>query len=553
MKNIKIGAKLLISFLFIALTMASMWIYSIISLKDLNENTKLIYEEGMVPLEFLMETNKHTQEMRMNLQRWQFAKTNEDRSVFIKAIDESYIILKDIIAKQKDKVAMEDGKKSLDDLSIAISSYVAEIYNYIKTAKIDPITGLCTGSLSFEVLNAADEVSKEIDIAIEMRHDYAKKLLELNSQTANHSKEMAISILIIVLIFSFCFALALTFSITHPLHTIEVALSKIESGNMTFRTNLEREDEFGSLSKALDSLSTKLQTIFKNLRQDSDTLAEEAVELSDIGKQVASSTEQVNTSINAMASGAEEASANADRVANTAEKMSANMVTITTAVEDMSKSISQITSNAHDAGKIANEATMKSNDATSAMDKLGAAAEEIGQVTDEIKKIADKTNLLALNATIEAASAGEAGKGFAVVAGEVKELASQSAQSAEDIAKRIRGIQIGTSEAIKVINDVSNIIAKINQSIGIISSHVEQQTKASAEITNHVEQANVGIRRVAESIGEVAKGSREMSSNIEDVIKCSTSIQSTKQINQGSNKLAKLASNLKNVLDKLNL
>jgi len=553
MKNIKIGLKLIISFLFIAIIMASMWIYSIISLKDFNERTKLIYEEGIVPLEFLMEISKHTQEMRMNIQYWQFAKTNEDRSTFIKAIDESYNALRDMIAKQKDKMAMEDAEKSLNDLSIAISNYVVEIYNYIKTAKIDPITGLCTENLSLEVLNAANEMSKAVNIAVEMRRDYAKKLVELNSQTANHSKETAISILIIVLIFSFCFALALTFSITQPLHIIEEALSKIEHGNMTFRTNLEREDEFGSLSKALDSLSTKLQNVFKDLRQDSDIIAEEAVELSGIGKQVASSTEQVNTNINAMASGAEQASANSSKVANTAEKMSANMVTITTAVEGMSASINQIANNAYDAGKIANEATVKSNDAMSAMDKLKDAAEEIGQVTYEIKKIADKTNLLALNATIEAASAGEAGKGFAVVAGEVKELASQSSKSAEDIARRINGIQIGTSNAIKVINDVSNIIAKINQSIGIISSHAEQQSKASAEITNHVEQANVGIRSVAESIGEVAKGSSEMSRNIENVIECSTSVQSTKQINQGSDKLAKLATNLKNVLDRLSL
>jgi len=543
MKDIKIGSKLIISFLLIVAMMVFMGAYLVDSLKTLDRHTKLIYEEGMVPLKFLVETVQQTQEMRMNIQRWQFAKTNEERAFFIKSIDESYAILKDKIAKEK----------SLGDLQIAIVKYVVEAHNFAKTAKIDSITGICAENLSPAVLNTANVMSKAVSAAIEKRLSSTKEFLESISDTANESERIATVILISVLIFSFGFTIFLTFTITQPLRVVVDALSKIEQGNMTIRTNLEREDEFGTLSKSLDSLSEKLQTIFKNLRQNSDILADESVELSDIGKQVANATEQVNSNINAMASGAEEASTNADKVANTAEQMSNNMVTITTAVEKMSTSISQIANNAYDASKIASEATVKSNDATTAMDKLGAAAEEIGQVTDVIKKIADKTNLLALNATIEAASAGEAGKGFAVVAGEVKELASQSARSADDIAKRIRGIQIGTSEAVKVINDVSVIIAKINQSIGIISSHVEQQTKASVEIASHVEQANVGIKRVAESIGEVAKGSKEMSRNIEGVIESSTSIHNTKQINQGADKLARLASDLKSVLVKLSL
>jgi methyl-accepting chemotaxis protein len=544
MKNIKIGSKLIISFLFIVAMMIFMGAYLVDSLKTLNRHTKLMYEKGMVPLELLVKISQQTQEMRMEIQRWQFAKTNADRAARIKAIDESYAVLKNIVEKQENH---------LGNLLIATGKYVAEAHNYARTAKIDSITGLSAENLSPAVLNAANEMSRAVDVAIEARLGSAKELLESNSQTASDSEDVATAILIFVLIFSFGFTVFLTFSITQPLRIVVDALSKIEQGNMTVRTNLEREDELGILSKSLDNLSEKLQIIFKNLRQNSDMLADESVELSGIGKQVAYATEQVNSNINAMASNAEQASTNADKVADTAEQMSANMVTITTAVEKMSTSISQISNNAYDASKIANEATVKSNDATTAMDKLGAAAEEIGQVTDVIKKIADKTNLLALNATIEAASAGEAGKGFAVVAGEVKELASQSARSADDIARRIRGIQIGTSDAVKVIGDVSDIIAKINQSIEVISSHVEQQTKSSAEIASHVEQANVGIKRVAESIGEVAKGSKEMSRNIEGVIESSASIHNTKQINQGADKLARLASDLKHVLVKLSL
>jgi len=536
MKNIKMGPKLVASFMFIAAMAAFMGTYIIDSLKKLDEHTKLMYEKGMVPLEFLIKTAQQAQEMRMDIQRWQFAKTSESRAARIKSLDSIYAVLKDNISKQSDETR---------DLQIAIDKFAAEAHNHVKIAN--------TEDLSPAVLNAANVMSNAIATAIEIKLHSAKELLESNSKTANHSEEIAIAVLIIVLVFSFGCAIFLTFSITHPLRMVVGALSKIEKGNMTVRTDLQRGDEFGALSKALDSLAAKLQTMFGNLRENSDTLANSAEELSSIGKQVTSATEQVTVNIKSMASTAAKTSANADKVAAAAGQMSSNMSTIASAVEEMSASISQIANNAGDARKVANEASIKSTDATNAMNKLGTAAEEIGQVTDAIKKIADKTNLLALNATIEAASAGEAGKGFAVVAGEIKELANQSAKSADDITRRIREIQIDTSAAVTVINGVSDIIAKINQSIETISGHVSQQTKASNEIANNVAQANFGIKHVAESIGEVAKGSKDMACNIENVAKGSISVQSTNRINQGADELAKLASDLKNVLNKLNL
>jgi len=548
-KNIKIGPKLVVSFLFLAALMAFIGIYLLEGLINLGKHTETIYEKGAVPLGLLIETDDDMQEMRVQIREWWMAKTDEKRAAVLRTIVERHTRLKETIEAQKKLVLTDKGLRALEAMRVSIEKFVAEAYKYIESVKVFDVEGNPKdGGLPESVIAAGHEMTKAVEFAVQTRIGAVKNLSEETLKKSAYHQNVSIVILVVALLLSVVISTFLTFSITRPLNTVVGTLSKIENGDMTVRIGLDRGDELGALSRALDSLSTRLQTIFRNLRQNSDTLAGSAEELSSIGRQVTSATEQVNANINAMASGAEEASANANEVAGTAEQMSTNINTIAAAVEEMSASINQISSNAGEANKIADEATAKSSNATDAMNKLGAAAKEIGQVTDVIKKIADKTNLLALNATIEAASAGEAGKGFAVVAGEIKELANQSATSANDIARRIEGIQIGTGAAVTVIGEVSEIIIKINQSVVGISNHVDQQTKASNEIANNVAQANIGAKRVASAIGEVAKGSKDMARNAGEVAKNSISAQNTKQINQGADELARLASDLKSVL-----
>ncbi|MDR0518090.1 MAG: methyl-accepting chemotaxis protein [Fibromonadaceae bacterium] len=376
-------------------------------------------------------------------------------------------------------------------------------------------------------------------------------------------------------------AMGINLIILKPISKVASILKDISEGegDLTQNVPVISNDEVGQLASYFNKLMNTLRGPIGNTKRTVDTLAIASEELSSVSHQLSSISEKttnriiavtermdrMSVNINAMASAAEQGSVGATEVAGAAEQMSANMNTIAAAIEEMSASISEISSNAGEASKVANEATVKSHDATGVMSKLGLAAKEIGQVTDVIKKIADKTNLLALNATIEAASAGEAGKGFAVVAGEIKELANQSAKSADDIARRIEGIQVGTNEAVTVINDVSEIITKINHSVESISNHVGQQTKASNEIANNVAQANTGAKRVASAIGEVAKGANDVSQNASDAVRrvgqvtddvismsdaTRESSQGASQVSVSSGDLAKMANELRSLMDK---
>jgi methyl-accepting chemotaxis protein len=188
--------------------------------------------------------------------------------------------------------------------------------------------------------------------------------------------------------------------------------------------------------------------------------------------------------------------------------------TVASAAEQLHASIAEISGQVGRSSHAAREAAGRMSEARAVVDRLGQAAEEIGRVVEIIGEIAAQTNLLALNATIEAARAGEAGKGFAVVAGEVKNLASQSARSAEDITSRVATIQKVTRDTVGMIDEVSRAIAEMDQVAAGISAAVEEQTAATSEIARNVNvtaaragDVNQLMESVAGSVGRADEAS----------------------------------------------
>jgi methyl-accepting chemotaxis protein len=581
MKNIKVGIKLIASYIFIALVAVGIGSYLVSSLSEIDNRYTDLNENATMPLAEITKQVRVIQKLRLSLREMTLAETAAEVDGIDKETNDMTKEIEELIEYQKNHTMIRNNLVLLDQVLENVKKYNDGVSLYAKSVKknLNDKEALWAGYReAINTLKAPSDAFQESSMKfVNSKIEYASNTSEENSEYVERAQNISIILLTVLFVISILAGVYMTFSITNPLKKVVAAVEKGEKGDMTVRSELNQKDELGIMAKALDRFFENLQCIMKSLRSNSETLAGASEELSAVSKElasgaeetvsqsnnVASTTEQMAVNINAMASGAEQASVNANEVAGAAEQMSANMNTIATAVEEMSASISQIASNASEARDVAGEATEKSKGATSAMNKLGIAAKEIGQVTDVIKKIADKTNLLALNATIEAASAGEAGKGFAVVAGEIKELANQSAKSADDIALRIEGIQHGTGDAIQVISDVSNIIVKINQSVEAIAGHVEQQTKASNEIANNVAQANLGAKRVAGAIGDVAKGANDVSRNAGEAAKGANNVSQNvasmssvakesamgaTQVNQSATDLSKIAGDLKSTV-----
>jgi methyl-accepting chemotaxis protein len=278
--------------------------------------------------------------------------------------------------------------------------------------------------------------------------------------------------------------------VSAPLRRVQAVLAGLADGDLTGEPNVDSRDEIGQMAGALKRAAASLRHTITTMAASASALAAATTELS---------------STNAQISGqAQESAAQTAIVASAADTVSSNVQTLAAGADEMQAAIGEIASNAGLAARVASDAVTTVANTTATIAQLGESSIGISEVLRVITSIAEQTNLLALNATIEAARAGEAGKGFAVVAGEVKELAQQTAAATEDIAKRVTAIQTSSGEATAAVDDIREIISKINDYQATIAAAVEEQTATTAEMQRNVNEAAHGSTEIAVNIGAVA-------------------------------------------------
>ncbi len=121
------------------------------------------------------------------------------------------------------------------------------------------------------------------------------------------------------------------------------------------------------------------------------------------------------------------------------------------------------------------------------VNNLVAKSTDIAEAITVIDQIAFQTNILSLNAAVEAATAGEAGKGFAVVAGEVRNLASRSAEAAKEIKDVVESIQEETAKIKKSSDIVANVVKETKERVDILIKLMIQFQRNSSRNVYEVE------------------------------------------------------------------
>lgn len=219
------------------------------------------------------------------------------------------------------------------------------------------------------------------------------------------------------------------------------------------REKQQKEQLIRQTTEQVKDTSNQLVQIVDTLTMNSDKSAAAVGEVAAAIAEVSSNAKNQAVSSVESARAMEEMAAGIQKIAQSATHVADASVEMVTSSEEGDASIHRAIAQFD---RIKNSSLAVSEAAA----HLAAHTEQINGIIDAIADISRQTNMLALNAGIEATRAGEYGRGFGIVAEEVRKLASQSNDSARQIADLIEQVQSSTGSVVKLMSEGMDEIEK---------------------------------------------------------------------------------------------
>ena len=283
-----------------------------------------------------------------------------------------------------------------------------------------------------------------------------------------------------------------------PINTVKRSIEEVTAGNLGVSIPEFGNNCAGRLSPGINSLSSNIATLVREIRASSQT----AMTLSD------------------------QLSARSAQLSVKTEQQSASLVQTAASMEQMAASTRNNADNTRLASEQANRATLQARkggelmgQVATNMQSITECAQQMTEIISMIDGIAFQTNILALNAAVEAARAGDHGKGFSVVAEEVRNLAHRSADAAKNIKTLIEVTSNNVTQGVTVVSEAEKNMQEIVTGSGNVSQLMDDIFTSTSEQEKGISQITLALselERVTQSnvtMAEELNGSSDVLRN----------------------------------------
>ena len=459
------------------------------------------------------------------------------------------------MAAYEEMITSEEVQESFNALRNRLESFDAYADNIMELSRENDKERAST-----LISNNLGSLNRVLDQAMSTMLEYSEEDLEnakADQQTkANNSYTLTVVVIVLLLVTAVLILIIANRVIVMPIQKIaQVINGMIENihnnrGNLNERVPVLTKDEIATLAMGVNEFLDILQDMIGGVISCSDEIHRQQLSVDEVVEETNQSANDTSVTMEELAASMEEVSATAAYVNENTREAEASVGEMVDKAVDGTKFAEEIRSRAEELQKLAQNSKATAGAMIKEFDtSLHASIEDshqiekIGNLTGDILDIASKTNLLALNASIEAARAGEAGKGFAVVAEEIRVLADNSKQTANNIQQISEGV---VAAVMTLADNAGELVNFINERVmpdyEILERTGEQYLNDSitvdrimGEMRDSMENIGSMMRTVAESNDNIANNVRESAQGVGGVV----------------DNTAALANNMKNIMEAL--
>jgi len=260
-------------------------------------------------------------------------------------------------------------------------------------------------------------------------------------------------------------------------------------GDPRYAVAVARQIAEGDLSKAPLLRPGDTQSLLADMNRMRESLGHTIGDISRSAHEVQVESEEISAGNAELAARTEQQAAALAETASTMEQLTATVRQNAESADQARRLASNCADNARKGGSAMEQVV-------DAMSAIQSSASQMSSIVDTIDSIAFQTNILALNASVEAARAGEQGRGFAVVAGEVRKLASRSAEAAHEIKRLIDGAGGQVRTGNERVRQTGELIRGMVSDMGRLNTLIGEISSASAEQSHGIEQVSVAVAQM---------------------------------------------------------